>query len=238
MRHPPSRRRLYPILIPLAGLFPIAAAAQTVSLDEGTFRLLRRGEEIGTEQFFIRQSGTGGDAVIIAQGTIVLDTTGTMEEIRSTLRVEGQGLRPAAYDVTIRGPNATRIAGRVVGSRFSARILSSGGEQMREYLASQGAALVDEGITHHHYFLAQRPGTSNARIPIIIPRLSRQVSAQISERDSETIRIGNSAIRARRLVLAPAGAPARHLWVDDRGRVLRLLIPETGYEAVRTSPPG
>jgi hypothetical protein len=219
------------------GFFPGAAIAQTVTLDEGTFRILVGGREVGTESFSMRRSGSGPSSVIIARGTIVIDTTGTAEEIVASLQAAGATLRPSAYEVTIRGRDSERIAGRVVGGRFSARIRSPAGEQMREYLASDGAVLVDEGIVHHHYFIARRAADAPVRIPIIIPRLSRQVSAEVTARGHERVAVGGGTVEARHLVVTLAGAPERHLWVDSEGRVLRLEIPSSGFVAHRTTPP-
>ncbi|HEX7117331.1 MAG TPA: hypothetical protein VF212_00990 [Longimicrobiales bacterium] len=237
MRHPLDRHLVFPILGLLLFAAPRALDGQTTTLDEGSFRLLVDGAEVGTESFTIRQSGTGDDAVIIAQGTVVLDTAGSPEEVRAVLRVEGPSLRPSAYDVRVRGPDAQQIAGRVIGGRFSARIVSGSGEQMREYLASEGAILVDAGVMHHHYFLARRVAAGAVRIPIIIPRRNRQVSGLVTRHDVDSVRIGGRDVPARRLVLSLAGAPERHIWVDERGRVLRLTIPAQRFEAVRSSPP-
>src|SRR5512138_500707 len=53
-------------------LVPLSARAQTSTLDEGAFRLMVDGREVGTETFSIRQSGEGDRAVVIAQGRVVL----------------------------------------------------------------------------------------------------------------------------------------------------------------------
>ena len=90
MRRPLDR--LLPLLV-ILGL-PTALGAQTTTLDEGSFRFFLAGREIGTETFNIRQSGTGDDAVIIAQGSVVVDTAGAPQEVRAVLRVEGPSLRP------------------------------------------------------------------------------------------------------------------------------------------------
>ena len=116
-----------------------AANAQTVTLDEGAYRISVGGKEVGTETFSIRQNGTGESAVVIAVGRVVLDADKGSQEVNSELQVAGHGLRPAAYEVRVQGSGAERITGRVVGSRFSAQIVSSAGESMREYLASDGA---------------------------------------------------------------------------------------------------
>lgn len=235
MRRPLDR--LLPLLAIVALGVPTALGAQTTTLDEGSFRFFLDGRAIGTETFNIRQSGTGDDAVIIAQGSVVVDTAGGPQEVRAVLRVEGPSLRPAAYDVTVRGAESQRIVGRVVGGRFSALIVSLTGEQMREYLASEGAVLVDAGVVHHHYFLARRAAAGAARMPIIIPRLNRQVAGTVEDAGPEPVQIGNRSVPARRLVVTLAGSPELHLWVDDRGRVLRLEVPQRRYEAVRTSAP-
>lgn len=216
---------------------PAASIAQTVSLDEGAFRIIMGGREVGRETFSIRQSGTGAGAVIIAQGRVVLDTIGGAAELSPSLEVVGASLRPAAYQVEVRGPDAQRIAGRLVGGRFSARIVSAAGEQMREYLASDGAVLLDETIAHHYYFLARRLDGAPFRVPVIIPRQSRQVSAGVTPRGSENIVIGGERVQARRMSVEPASGAVRHVWVDSQGRVLRVEIPARGYVAERTAVP-
>jgi hypothetical protein len=108
----------------VAGLVAMAAAlpasAQTVQLDEGTFRLLVGGREVGVETFSIRQNGEGADAVIIAQGRVVLNGTAGSEVI-ANVQVSGARLRPVAYDLELRGGDVRRIRGSVTGSRAAAR---------------------------------------------------------------------------------------------------------------------
>lgn len=232
----PAMTRLVLSLAPMLFLVPfIGAGEQTVTLDEGAFRLLVHGREAGTENFSIRQNGSGTGAVVVARGTVALDTTGTPEELSTMLQVTGPGFRPTAYDVNLRG--VERITGRLVGGRFSARILSPAGERMREYLASDGAVLVDDGIAHQYFFLAQKMDGETIRVPMIIPRQSRQVSAEIVNRGREMVTVGGQRTEARRLVVTPTGAPERHIWVDARGRVLQLEIPAAGYAARRTALP-
>lgn len=209
------------------------AAAQTVTLDEGTFRVSVGGREVGTETFSIRRNGTGADAVIIARGRVALDA----QETTATAQLAGETLRPAAYDVTVAGGDGQKIAGRVVGGRFSARIVSSAGENMREYLVSDGAMLVDEGIAHHYYFLVRRLEGSSARVPLLIPRESRQVLANVAVEGSETVSIGGENVAARRINVQPNGGAARTVWADAEGRILRVQVPSRQYVAERTAAP-
>ena len=221
-------------------LFVISAqtplAAQTVVLDEGSFRLRVGGQVVGTETFLIRQNGTGENAVVIATGKVVLDTARAGQELRAELQMAGPALRIAAYQVNVTGNQREQIAGTVVGSRFSAKIISSEGEMMREYLSSDGAVVADEGVAHHYYFLAQRVGSESARVPVVIPRRSQQVMAQVSSRSGETT-IDGLSVPARHLVVTVTGGPERHVWVDARGRVLRLEIPSRNFVAERVAAP-
>jgi hypothetical protein len=213
------------------------ALAQTVTLDEGSFRISVGGKEVGTEVFSIRQNGSGENAVIIAVGRVVLDSDKGPQELSSELQVAGSSLRPAAYEVKVQGAGAEQIKGRVVGGRFSAQIVSPAGEMMREYLAGDGAVVADEGVAHQYYFLARRADGKSARMPVIIPRLNRQVVAQVAFGGADKIAIAGRSFDAQKYNVTAAGTPAREVWTDSEGRVLRLEIPERRFVAQRVAAP-
>ncbi len=210
------------------------AAGQTTVVDEGSFRLSVRGTPVGTETFTIRRTGTGAGAAIVAQGRINLDTG---EQTRALLQVDGPGLRPAAYQIEVTGADPQTIRGQAAGNRFRAQIVSPTGETMREYLISDGAIILDDGVAHHHYFIAAR-AAGTASVPIIVPAQNRQLTGTIRDAGQESITIAGQQISARRIVFEPTGMPARTLWVDGEGRMLRLTIPDHGYTAERTARPG
>ena len=232
------RRIAAPFTLGLAlALAPVPARAQGV-LDRGSFRLTLAGQEVGTETFTIRQDGTGPGAVTVAQGSATLDTGGVVQELTSWLRVSPVAARTAEYRLTVQGSAQQQITGTVAGGRFSARIVSPSGEMMREYLASDGAVIVDDGLVHQYYFLAQRAGSATTRVPLLIPRESRQVVTIVTAGGSDPIEIGGRRVDARLLRISGAGLPERQLWIDARGRVLRVAVPSRGFVATRTSLPG
>ena len=217
----------------IALLVPVALQAQTSTLDEGAFRLMVDGREIGTETFSIRQSGSGDRAVVIAQGRVVLDSN----ETTANVQLAGTGLRLVAYDVELSGEDARRIRASVSGSRASARTLSAAGETMKEYLVSDGAVLLDDGVAHHYYMIAKRVDAGATSTPILIPRESRQVQATITAAGEESVSAGGGTVTARRIVVQPQGGDSRTVWVDAQSRVLRVEIPARNYVAVRTALP-
>ena len=210
-----------------------SATAQTEVVDEGTFRLSVRGTPVGTETFSIRRTGAGDATAFVAQGRLVLDSG---EQTRALLQLEGPALRPSAYQIEVTGPEKQSIRGQATGNRFRARIVSTAGEVMREYIASDGAVVLDEGIAHQYFFLVPA-AEGNEQVPVIIPRQSRQITARVRNTGTETITVAGEQVTARRIEVEPAGMAARTIWVDDRGRVLRLTIPAENYLAERTSLP-
>ena len=220
-----------------AALFALASplAAQSGADDQGTFRITVNGRPAGTEEFSIRQSGAGASAEVIATGRIRLTLPTGSLELAPRLRATGLGAAPVAYEVTVGGDSPRKIVGTVGGGRFSAKIVTPSGEQLREYVASSGALVLDDGVAHHYYFLAQR--LRNGTVPILIPRESRQVIATVSNRGEEKLNIGGATVTVYHLVITPSGGGERHVWVDDLNRVLRVEIPEHGYLAVRTELP-
>lgn len=233
-----TRRNLV-LMLACAGLVWSAegASAQDTKIDDGTFRLLVGGREVGRETFSIRRAGEGEAAVTIAQGRVVRSDPGAAGEVTSNLQVNGPALRPASYQLEVRGDERERITGRVTGGRFSARITSSAGEMMREYLAGEGAVVLDDGIAHHHYFLGGRGGAGDFSVPVIVPRRSRQISANVRDEGRASVQAGGSTVSATHFVVELSEGPLRHVYLDEAGRVLRVEIPDLDFTAVRVELP-
>lgn len=208
--------------------------AQTVTIDEGTYRITVGGTEVGSEVFAIRRSGNGVEPLIEASGRVTLDAG---PAVTSVLRFAGPALRPAEYVLQVAGSPGETHSGRVTGRRVSARIVSSAGENMREYLVGAGAVVIDDGVAHQHYFLARRVRDGETRIPVIVPREGRQSWITVEVAGEESITVGGQRTTARRLELRPEQGDPRTLWTDAADRVLRLEIPARQFIAERTTLP-
>lgn len=228
---------LRPVLL-LAALPLLAAspaAAQTGVDDRGTFDVLIGGRRVGTEEFAIQQTGAGESTEIVASARVHVQLpTGTLD-LGPRLRTTGFQAQPVTYEVAIGGTSPRKIVGTIASGRFSARIVTPSGEELREYLASNGATVLDDGVAHHYYFLARR--VRSGRIPIIIPRENRQVMATVSSEGEERVQIGSATASLYHLVIRPDGGEERHVWVDALSRVIKVEIPARDYAAVRTVLP-
>ena len=209
-------------------------AAQTGVVDAGTFRVSVDGRPAGTEEFSIRQTGSGTAAELTATGHVSVQLPSGTLDLTPRLRATGLQADPVSYQVDVGGSSPQRIVGSVASGRFSAKIVTGAGEQLREYVVSNGALVLDDGIAHQYYFLAQRGA---GRVPVIIPRENRQAVATVTRRGEEQTEVAGQQVRAYHLVVQVAGGPERHVWVDALNRVLKVEIPERAYMAVRAEVP-
>lgn len=221
------------VALPLVAVPP--AAAQTGMDDRGTFDVLIGGRRVGSEDFAIQQTGVGESTEIVASARVHVQLpTGTLD-LGPRLRTTGFQAQPVTYEVAVGGTSPRKIVGTIGSGRFSARIVTPSGEEMREYLASNGATVLDDGVAHHYYFLARR--VRSGRIPIIIPRENRQVMATVTSEGEERVQIGSTTASLYHLVIRPDGGEERHVWVDALSRVIKVEIPARDYAAVRTVLP-
>jgi hypothetical protein len=227
------RRTLRAVLLlpALAAAAPLAAQ----NVDQGTFRVSVGGHEVGTEEFTITQSGSGTVAVTMASGKVDLRLPSGSLQLTPRLRAQGVGADPVQYQVDVSGDAPQRIVGTIADGRVSQKIVTGAGEQLREYVASAGAVVLDEGVAHHYYFLAQR--THAGRVPVIVPRENRQVVATVTNRGEEAVQVAGRSVRLFHLTVQAQGAAAADVWVDDLNRVIRVEVPARQYRAVRTELP-
>lgn len=222
---------LRPVFLAL-GLFPALAAAQSSAVvDEGSFTVSRAGAPLGRESFrIIRAPGPGGQT-FLATGTSVLGEV----KVTSRLATDSAGAPVDYYaDVTQRGVVVQRLRGRGRPGRFSVLAQTRTGESAREYLLDNGALLIDDDVFNHFFFVglaAQKP-----HVIVISPRSTQQGRNEVQGRGEDVLDIGGRKITARRLTIAGAKG-SRDVWVDDRGRLLKVAFAGDGLIALRDDPP-
>lgn len=229
------RFRLLPWLWLAFVLAASPALAQTGANDSGTFEVFVGGHRAGSEEFTIQQIGSGTHSSIVATGHVQLQLPAGRVELSPRLRTNGFEANPVSYEVVVGGSAPRRVVGTVGDGRVSARTITASGEQMKEFLASNGAVVLDEGVAHQYYFVARR--LRSGTLPVILPGENRQVMARVSDRGEERIAVGDQAAQLYHLVVQPQGGDERHVWVDALGRVVKVEIPARDYVAVRTQLP-
>jgi hypothetical protein len=214
---------------------PFSSHGQNVPLDEGAFRLYIHGERAGREEFSIRRVGAGDQRRIILRGTVSLELPSGRINLAPAAEAASGDLEVSAYQIKVSGTETTDIFVSLSGRRYLARIVSSRGEELREFRAGPGSLLLDDDVAHHHYLLTPfLESASPVSLTVLTPRAQSQVRLTLALVGREEVRVGQDLRQARRFRLDGGEGP-RDIWFDDQGRILRIEIPSRGYVAERES---
>ena len=218
----------------LAVLGGTTAAAQVTPVDEGSFTVTRGAASLGSEEFrIVRQSG--GGAAYVARATAAYGD----RRVSPILQTDADGL-PVRYQVEVRrgGLVEERVSGQAAGAHFRAQTQGDAGEAAREFLLAPGMVLLDADLYHQYYFLVRRADAAGAstRVPILSPQRGHQTPLSVTHAGAERVTVGGETVAARHYVVTGA-AGRRDVWTDEQGRVLRVVVPADGVEAVRSAVP-
>ncbi len=237
------RARLWgPPAATLAGLVFATAAVPTPSpalgqetIDRGTFSLSRKGVPIGEEKFLIRQD-PAGDAGPLYRSAAELNLKIEGSAMRVIVELETIGPRyiPRRYRAELSGPHAVSIAVALQRDRLRLDVRSQGGEEMREFLARDALAILDQNVAHHYFFLAKVLGERRSRqASIVIPQTRSQHRVTIEDRGEESVRIDQRQLTLRHLVASVPGGAIHHIWLQG-DKVIRVEVPDLEFVAIRT----
>lgn len=229
MQGNPMLSRTLPGILLFALTLPVRA--QNVVVDEGTFRIFDHGRDVGTETFTIRRVGQGADTHVIANGVIELDLPGGHQQVKPLLR-SGSDLSLSAYQVEVSGSDATEVAVALSGRRFLTRTRTPSGELEREFRATPGTVVLDNGVAHQYWFLSRL--TEGTEVTALIPRAGAQYRIQVREALVESVQVAGAEVQARHVTLT-IDDRVHSVWYDADGKVLKVVVADTGFSAERTS---
>jgi hypothetical protein len=213
----------------LATALPAGAGAQVVSLDEGSFSLIREGERTGHENFSIRSTPGAADRTIIARATILAGT----RRVDPILSADSSGF-PAAYQSLTKtdGREIVRYAGLTTGSHYASRAQLPDGESAREFRLAPGTVAADDGIVHQLWFIARRG--VGAVVPVLVPNRNVVEQVRVEGVGQERLTIDTRDIEVTHLRLVTLGTKlTRDVWLDADGRIVKAEIPALRLLAVR-----
>ena len=221
--------RTLPVILLFALTLPVRA--QNVVVDEGTFRIFAHGRDVGTETFTIRLVSQGADTHVIANGVIELDLPGGHQQVKLLLRSDSD-LRLSAYQVQVSGSDATEVAVTLSGRRFLTRTRTPSGELEQEFRAIPGTVVLDNGVAHQYWFLSRL--TEGTEVTALIPRVGAQYRIQVREALVGSVQVAGAEVQARHVTFTIEDR-VHAVWYDANGRVLKVVVADTGFSAERTS---
>ncbi|MEO7962554.1 MAG: hypothetical protein ABIT38_01445 [Gemmatimonadaceae bacterium] len=200
--------------------------------DQGSFTITTSGQRSGREDF--RIEGTPGSTGVeyVARATVVFGD----RRLTPRLSSDSSGA-PSAYVIESKGTTTgtERWSGSISRGRVSARINSARGESAREYVVTDGALIIDDDVYHQYFFVARR--NSEGSVAIVIPRRNTQMVVKVATSGTEHLTIGTTDIEARHIVITEPSGSTRDIWVDSKGRVLKVAIQSRNIIALRDDPP-
>ena len=225
---------MYPLRSLLAlFLFSTAARAQSSAVvDEGTFMVTQKGTPLGRESFRIVRAPAPGGQVFRATGQSALGG----HRVSTSLGTDSLGV-PVSYEseLTQKGEVIQRVQGRGRPGRLSVLMSTKTGESAREYVLNSGALLMDEDVFHHFFFVLM--STERQQLNVIAPRAGQQARFQLESRGEDSVEVAGRFLPSRHFALVGPSGLAREVWIDAKGRLLKVTIPEKGLVAVRDDPP-
>jgi hypothetical protein len=224
------RNHLFPVLAASLLVAPHAGSAQSErTIDEGSFTITVNGQRTGRETFTILAEPRGDSWEQVARGTLSYGDT----LLTPRLNADPTG-SAVAYQIETRNSRDS-WKGTIMRGRVSARIRSDRGESEKEYIVTDGALILDDGVYHQYYFIPQR--TTNGSVAVLIPRRNTQLRLKVTAAGNERLTVGTRELDARHFVLTEPDGARRDLWVDSQGRVLKVAVPARGIVAMRDDPP-
>jgi hypothetical protein len=203
-----------------------------VTVDEGRFTITRAGQPIGREEFSIRRTPSNDTSVVyVASGT----ATYGERRVTTALRTSPSGA-PIAYeaDVRVGGASVQRVRGQFAHGRFGSISRTAGGETSREDMLDGATVIVDDELFHQYYFLAL--DHSRTAAVLLVPRRGARLPARLERIGADSIDVAGRAVSTTRYRVRGPGDSTRELWLDDRGRVIKVSLAD-GVLAVRDEPP-
>lgn len=222
-------------LLSIATAFALTAAPPTQqgrTVDEGWFTLRVNGEQVGREQFAIRQTPVAGGVNVVATATISMSGG---RRLLPALTADTAG-HPISYSFEVQANGQVEsLRGTAAGTRYMQQIRTPSGLSERELRLAPGTLILDQDVVHQYYFIGRARG--GGQVPVIAPRTLARDVVTIAARGDAPVQLRNGTVPATHLIVTNAAGVATDLWVDAAGRVLRVATPARHFEAERDEPP-
>lgn len=205
----------------VAGVPSIAAAQQ---LDAGQLAIMRGGQRVAVESYRVWRAGPNLNAAANVE-----PSGNRGGEFQVGLELDGQ-FRPVRYQR--RGSDGPSIEGTWAVDRVRVHMVTAEGERWKEVASRGPGSVLEEGVAHHYLVLLHVLRETGARVTILLPTLGETAQASLAGEGADEVTVDGRSIAATRFDIQ-VGGQSRSLWLDAEGRLLRVVDPSSGMEAIR-----
>ena len=181
----------------------ILLAVLPVQVESARFTILVNGEEVGTEEFTIEQSGDG----FLARGRTRLEVDGQTIDVQSRMELDGD-LNPISYEYR----SAERVVRTEITDLFTeVQIIADGQTTPYDIRFPSDGVIIDDNFFHHHLLLLYRVGDLGGTVPVFVPQQMTLGGLQVRPAGDRTFELESQNLRLRATT-------------DEDGRMIRLVL--------------
>ncbi len=208
------------------GLFALLLLqAAGAPLDEGVFVVRVDSLEVAREAFRVSHGRLSrGEAGWTLATTIRYDRARPVIVLAPILEVNGDTL-PATLQYDVADPRQpSRILGELGRGRFTVRLIARATERAREFATGPRAVVLDDSVFALYVFAAWQAAAEPAALTAIFPRALRRETVQIHDLGPASTTLNHDPAHLRHITVAGEQGTL-HLWLDDKGRLMKVEIP-------------
>lgn len=203
-------------------------------LDAGRFEIVVGGRRVGTEVFAVRQVGSK----IRAVGRLQVEVSEAPWWPYEVRLQTNKRYEPEIYELRFLDGPTQSVAGRRTENGILIRTATDEGERFKEYGTGPGTLILERGAPHHLVLLFRHLGESSsgidgASLAVIVPRMNSVATATIRKTGQASLTIAGVDVATTKYQVSLDGR-RMDVWVDSSDTVVRIEIPEEGWQATRT----
>src|SRR3989441_12804089 len=210
-----------------AYLFALAVlqAGAGTTMDEGVLVVRVDTLEVARESFRLSHGRLSrGEPGWTLATTIRYDRARPVIVLAPILEVNSDTM-PATLQYDVADPRQpSRIRGELGRGRFTVRLVARATERAREFPTGQRAAILDDSVFALYVFAAWRAASEPFTLTAIFPRGLRREVIQIKDLGLASTTLNRDPARLRHITLGIEGQGPVNIWLDERGRLMKVDI--------------
>jgi hypothetical protein len=206
-----------------------APGARAQVVDSGALSIMQGEREIGREEFTLERGRRSGSPDGFTLTTTVGYPANSPSRKLSAVVEFLPDSQPAATILEATDGQLQRALMVIAPRRVTVRLKTSTGESAREYPGG-GTVLLTCDSLFGHYAMAPRPSGEPVRALTLLG--GRRSDAALVDHGVERTTVAGAERSLRHWSIVVAGAE-RHLWYDERGRLMMIRIPSLGIVVLR-----
>jgi hypothetical protein len=223
------------ILFPIAGSKLLDAEEPKVAREEGEFKIVVNGSDVGSENFVIASSGDSATSTSVLE---FRNPSNRDQKVKMETKLEmGSNYLPKDYLLT---SDVDGKKGQIHAEFSSHQVMfdlsASGTGQRSGLLLGDDYAVLDTNIFHHFIFLTRLfdkgDREKSRRFEVVIPQEQDNGKITLTDMRNDPLSIKGKKTEVRR-ILVDSGSVQINLWVDRDGILQKIAVPSKGIEVLR-----